>query len=345
MSDPQKNWKWSESRKAWYTVDSKGHRRYVSRSDSGNPGGPGGSSSRQTQPSVPSTSLNSYEGPSGMSEIANALGRMDIASPFQVRNADFFRQGRVFATARRDYSNNLDSRATALLEIPADQDATHGYKGPGQIYVVIKQNAGSIDHAYCLLVNTYNRLGVAKEGVVKADHGIIYSGRQEPQPRQNELPARGEEGMFDVALKVNMDLPSQKLDPMSRIDYRTIRRFPKHLEVHNLGVVHENSMAFLTGQLQAVQSRIRHEAGETDGDSGDADEGRDEGSADRSRFAIQSQQAKNGYRILRAQGSTKNQAVQSLAAMLRQQNTDLSPEDAMAQVLGRLRYPPDPVEI
>jgi hypothetical protein len=57
---------------------------------------------------------------------------------------------------------------------------------------VIRQTQGA---KYCsaLPISTYGGQGVGKNGVVKSEHGIIYTGKDVPRLDPNELPRRNEE--------------------------------------------------------------------------------------------------------------------------------------------------------
>ncbi|KAF7185504.1 hypothetical protein HII31_13128 [Pseudocercospora fuligena] len=348
--------RWSESRKCWVYVDGNGHRRYVSAADSASRDS--GQRQHQSSSSITSGSPQSYGGPSSIPGLEQAMDQISIskdASPFQVRRVYFFQPGRVFATERQSHPSDWNSRSTAVLEIPAVENTAHGFRGTGQIYVVVSANAGqSSGHCYCLLVHTYNRLGVAKDGVVKGDHGIIYSGKREPEPEDDEEPIRGEEGMCAVALRVEMRLPDEKLDPMSRINYKSARPFSKSVPVHNLGFLHKDSMPWLAGQYQAVQRRYRHSKAPVEDDAEDSDnDGADEDQTEERNppptestdMATEAAQAKEAYRRMRDKGYSRDQAVGAVASILRKKNPQLSLEGSMAAARGRLRYGPNPINV
>jgi hypothetical protein len=109
-------------------------------------------------------------------------------------------------------------------------------------------------HHYCLAlpVTTYGFQGVAKRGVVKADHAIIYTGRTVPPITPAEYPLPHEAGMRLYPIRVDPDVPETKLDPMSRIDFAKAHPIDTRTKVKSFGKVNNASMGALVSQWQAV---------------------------------------------------------------------------------------------
>lgn len=103
---------------------------------------------------------------------------------------------------------------------------------------------------------TYNGLGVSKRGVVKAEHGIIYTGLRAPAPSPEELPVGNEVGMCPKAVQVQSNDRSEKLAPMSRINYGKIYTFEHSVECRGIGVVVHASLPDLRQQLDAKRARM-----------------------------------------------------------------------------------------
>lgn len=101
-------------------------------------------------------------------------------------------------------------------------------------------------------IGTYGGKGVSKDRVKKSDHAIIYSGRQPPQPVDNEMPKRGERGMRPNAIRVDPDEREDKLDPMSRIDFGKPHTVHHNLKVRSFGMVNGRSREQLLSQFKAV---------------------------------------------------------------------------------------------
>lgn len=99
---------------------------------------------------------------------------------------------------------------------------------------------------------TYGRQGVAKRGVKKVEHGIIYTGKVAPQPSSAELPARGETGMQPVPIRVDADEKSERLDPLSRVNYGRVYTVEHNVKVATFGMVHASSMDHLKNQFRDV---------------------------------------------------------------------------------------------
>lgn len=99
---------------------------------------------------------------------------------------------------------------------------------------------------------TYNGQGVAKRGLTKSDHAIIFTGKEPPALDASEAPARGEIGMRQGAIRVDCDMPGAKLDRMSRIDFGKPHTIHHNLKTKSFGKVNRDSMANLLYQFQAV---------------------------------------------------------------------------------------------
>ncbi|KAF2098980.1 hypothetical protein NA57DRAFT_76215 [Rhizodiscina lignyota] len=75
------------------------------------------------------------------------------------------------------------------------------------------------DWVICNPIRTYDGLGVAREGVIKSDHAVIYTGRQAPSPLSIEKPKAGERGMRS---RLRMLTSGRPLHPTARVHYREI---------------------------------------------------------------------------------------------------------------------------
>ena len=99
---------------------------------------------------------------------------------------------------------------------------------------------------------TYHNQGVAKRGVNKSDHGIIYTGRHAPEPTASERPRRGEAPMLPNAVRVNPDSMQSKLSPMARINYSKVYDIEHNAKVRSLGMVDPTSMEALMENFMRV---------------------------------------------------------------------------------------------
>ncbi|KAK4502650.1 hypothetical protein PRZ48_006076 [Zasmidium cellare] len=81
---------------------------------------------------------------------------------------------------------------------------------------------------------------------------VLYPGRQVPQPTPDELPRRGEGAMVPTAVRVDPDQPTEKLTPMSRINYGKVYTVEHNVKVKPLGTVSRDSLHALIYQFKAV---------------------------------------------------------------------------------------------
>ncbi|KXT17256.1 hypothetical protein AC579_5802 [Pseudocercospora musae] len=128
-------------------------------------------------------------------------------------------------------------------------------------WVVLKSGSDlsapdSDSYFLALKISTYSGQGVGKRGVVKANHGIIYSGTRCSETSEYELPSRAELGMLRYPIRVQMASKSEKLDPMSRLDYGKTYTFQVSSLVYDLGIVHRDSIPALVGQFRQVLHRL-----------------------------------------------------------------------------------------
>jgi hypothetical protein len=121
-------------------------------------------------------------------------------------------------------------------------------------FVVIREGG-----TYCnaLSINTYVGRGVAKPGVIKSEHVIIFTGSTPPEPTEDEMATkRGEAPMRPIAIKVDADSPSERLDPMSRLDLGGVTNVQHNIKVKALGRVNIGSLDALRSQYANVQNNF-----------------------------------------------------------------------------------------
>jgi hypothetical protein len=93
---------------------------------------------------------------------------------------------------------------------------------------------------------------VARKGVRKCEHAIIFTGKEAPLPQLAEAPTRHERGLLPQAIRVDGDDPTQKLDTMSRIDFGKVYTIEHNVKVRSMGKVNRASEAALLYQLKVV---------------------------------------------------------------------------------------------
>jgi len=145
-------------------------------------------------------------------------------------------------------------------------------------FIVVKEGK---DCCSCLPILTYGTQGVAKNGVIKWQHSIAYSGRDPPLPTEYEEPKEGEHPMMTEIRVVPKDR-RDKLDAMSRINYQKIYTVEHNAKVYDFGDVHKNDLHKFYTQWMFVLKRdnkrkldkpggANEESENDDGDYGDSD--------------------------------------------------------------------------
>jgi hypothetical protein len=130
-------------------------------------------------------------------------------------------------------------------EDPFDQLVNQSERKVRRSVVVREQ----VDCCYAVPILTYGGKGVAKKGVVKCDHAMVFNGQDLPFPSHNELPGHGESPMRNIPIRVLLDNPSERLDPMSRINLREGHQIHHNFKIKAIGRVHKDSMKDLMHQL------------------------------------------------------------------------------------------------
>lgn len=104
-------------------------------------------------------------------------------------------------------------------------------------FVVVQEANG-----YCgaLPITTYNGEGVAKSGVQKNQHAIIYT-NSAPAPTRNERPTRGEQPMLGDSFQVLPAQPDLTLDQMSRLNFGKVYVVKHDVNVKSFGVVNNRT--------------------------------------------------------------------------------------------------------
>jgi hypothetical protein len=94
-------------------------------------------------------------------------------------------------------------------------------------------------------ISTYGGKGVAKKSALKHHHSIVFSEREDPGPAMSEIPATNTPGMLP-SIRVERSDKTNKLLPMSRINYSKIYTIEDNLKVKDFGMVHKDYMEQLT---------------------------------------------------------------------------------------------------
>jgi hypothetical protein len=204
----------------------------------------------------PHTSVATLDATPGQIESQRPRGqgndpRRDTLYPdYTLHKAKFFKVGRVFLVLWAEPAGGGGGTTDGAFS--KYQVLNHlGERVFSKIrrFVVVREGAH-----YCsaLPISTYNGQGVAKQRVVKSDHAIIYTGSIAPTPGSEEYPRRGEAPMRSIPIRVDLDNASEKLDPMSRINFGGIHMIQHNVKTKSFGVVNQKSLADLKLQFESV---------------------------------------------------------------------------------------------
>jgi hypothetical protein len=174
--------------------------------------------------------------------------RGDVKFPgYKMHPANFFVVGRAFLVLWAEPTGG--TAVTKMTKFEVVNQLGQRVYSKARRFVVIREGAQS---CHALPITTYGGRGVAKERVVKADHAIIYTGEVAPSPSSGESPGPGEAPMRPFPIRVNWDDPSEKLDPMSRINFGGVTLVQHNVMTKNCGMVNKNSLAALKMQFSNV---------------------------------------------------------------------------------------------
>ena len=216
------------------------------------------------------------------------IGSAPLGSPpdalYKQRSRKFFKCGRVFLMFWSEPAGGISTSTSRHFEASVKIYNEQAYTKIRR-FVVIREGE---NYCHAVPITTYGGRGVAKHGVSKSDHCIVYTGRTAPSAKWDEHPRPGESGMRPIAIRVDPDSSAEELDEMSRIDLCDITRVEYNAMVASYGQVNEQSMPDLLEAFTTVWSFHAFDGVEDDDDEwvllGDADGGQDDGNVgDRTR--------------------------------------------------------------
>ena len=165
------------------------------------------------------------------------------------RPKTFFTVGKVFRVLWVEPAGESNTVVTSLE--PGTSYGRFGEPVFSKVrrFVVVRE---ADNYCSALPIASYSGRGVAKQGVKKSEHGIIFTGKVAPEPLVGEEPSRGERGMRPDPIRVNPDNPADKLDDNSRIDYGKVHTIQHNIKVQSFGQVHPKSLNALLHQFRNV---------------------------------------------------------------------------------------------
>jgi Family of unknown function (DUF6590) len=113
-------------------------------------------------------------------------------------------------------------------------------------FVVVKTFNG---HCLCLAILTYAGQGYSKAGASADHHAALYSGDDGPYLLEREVGLTSRK-----PLKINLTSPSEKLDPLSRVNYAKVYTIEYNVKAFIIGRVAPKFRHQLLADLQNVLS-------------------------------------------------------------------------------------------
>ncbi|KAH7062218.1 hypothetical protein B0J12DRAFT_230432 [Macrophomina phaseolina] len=153
------------------------------------------------------------DGISAHKKIRETPGEAETLDPRFRRHypgRDFYKIGKVFKVLWPEPAGNPQSGVTFITG-----PASYGEPIYAKIrwFVVIREGR---DCCTCLPIQTYNRKGVSKKGVIKGEHSIVHTGPYPPSTPEWEDPR--EEMLQPIPVRPR-DPAESKMDAMSRLNY------------------------------------------------------------------------------------------------------------------------------
>jgi hypothetical protein len=172
----------------------------------------------------------------------------ELFSDYKIRSSRFWKTGRVFLVLWSEPAGGNPTMVGRQHGVVINHLGTRVFSKVRR-FVVIRE---SDNYCSAVPINTYGGHGVAKRGVKKSDHAIIYTGKTEPRIRTDELPKPGEAGMQPTPIRVDPDNPTEQLDPMSRIHLGAVTTVQHNIKVKAFGLVNPASADALQCQFRNV---------------------------------------------------------------------------------------------
>ena len=101
-------------------------------------------------------------------------------------------------------------------------------------------------------IQTYGGRGVFKDGLNPRHHAIIYSNPEDNAPSPQER-AKGVDALMLTPIRVTTDVPTDRLDPMSRISYSEMYTVQYNTKVKPVGLIHPRSTFMFDRDAAIVQ--------------------------------------------------------------------------------------------
>jgi len=199
---------------------------------------------------------------------------MDSFEEFKVqRTRNFFHVGRVFRVYWPEPLGQIpgtDQTSVTANDVQTTMTEQTVFMKI-RWFVVIRRGDGPF--CSCLTIQTYGNQGVAKRGVTKGHHAIIYTSKTEPTLGSGEEPnvTIGEQAMLD-SIRVVSEKRSDTMHPMARVNFAKIFTVEHNVKVYNFGHVHPDWLHVLKHQFGRVWRITSSDDEDDDDDDEDGDD-------------------------------------------------------------------------
>ncbi|KAK4453128.1 hypothetical protein QBC34DRAFT_217348 [Podospora aff. communis PSN243] len=184
-----------------------------------NPAGSYDSAYDQVDATEPSTPFDTI--------VGDGTGGMDVLdSRYVVEHSSKFSAGEVFKVLWSEPRGS--GRAEALTEVEERVHMGQRFYVGVRRFIVVANDEG---HCTCVPILTYERRACTKRGVKPNKHGIVYAVGGRPTMLKNE-PTLG-----FPAVRVQLDLPTEKLAIESRVNYSKLVTVEHNVRVLFIGSV------------------------------------------------------------------------------------------------------------
>jgi hypothetical protein len=108
-------------------------------------------------------------------------------------------------------------------------------------YVIIDSGSADDPHFTALPIRTYGGRGVAAPGVIKSHHCIIFSKPSAREPKAQERPSRGTDGLRSPPIRVVLYNQTDSLDEMCRVHLMGATPISNNERIRDIGRVSKES--------------------------------------------------------------------------------------------------------
>ncbi|KAF9640771.1 hypothetical protein BFW01_g12577 [Lasiodiplodia theobromae] len=246
MSAPE--WQWDASHQAWYYWDPV-QNRYVWQTQTNNEEEnqdnnvvlttvEEGTPEQVTDPRALQSGIIAHKRVGARAGDAEGLDRRFVR---HYPGRDFYKVGRVFKILWPEPAGNWHEGVTFVTGAYGEQ-----IYNKIRWFVVIREGQ---DCCTCLPIQTYNKQGVAKPGVIKPEHSVAYTVDTYPYVPDWEDPRRE---MLSPIPIIPIDPAQNKMHPMSRLNYAKVYTVEHNVKTLDFGYVPPDMVANLQQNFLTV---------------------------------------------------------------------------------------------